>query len=138
MKNITKNYFPTFLIFCVMLSISPLVWISIKVNVSAEYTTLLTIAIYAIELPVSLVMYNYLQHGNFKLKIQDTNVSYDYTNKSNIENRYEYLIKLLEEYNSNGQQLDVECKIKVTKSTNRSAQAQMFINDIKSGKLVIK
>jgi hypothetical protein len=45
--------------------------------------------------------------------------------------KYEYLIKLLEEYLDPENTMDDELKVKVLKSTNRTAQAQEFLNEMK-------
>jgi len=54
-----------------------------------------------------------------------------------MEEKYEYLINLLEEYLAAPSDMDCDCFVKVLRSTNRSSQAQMFLADVKSGNIMI-
>lgn len=51
------------------------------------------------------------------------------------EQKYSYLIKLLEEYLDSNNNIDNNTFTKVTRSTNRIGEAQMFLDNIKNGKL---
>lgn len=53
-------------------------------------------------------------------------------------NDYEYLIKLLEEYTDPENQMDDQCMVRVTRSTNRDAQARKMLDILKNGRAEIR